>query len=171
MRNMSSIISSHNKNVLKSEQKEFGCNWRCKNNCPLGNKCLTLKVIYKAEVRNDENEDIKIYIGQSETPFKERYRNHTKSFNNKRYVNETVLSKYVWDLKDRNVTPTINWSILKSIKGNPNSNGCSLCSIEKLFIISNLDNKTLLNKRNEFVSKCRHINKNMINSVKSDSMD
>ena len=39
------------------------------------------------------------YIGASEN-FKLRYRNHEKSFRNKIYANETVLSKYIWQLKD-----------------------------------------------------------------------
>ena len=171
MRNISSIISSHNKHILKSDDEEFSCNCRNKKSCPMGNKCLTPKVIYKAEVSNDLNDEVKVYIGLSETPFKERFRNHTKSFNNKRYVNETVLSKYIWELKDTNVNYSVNWSILKGIKGKLNSISCTLCLMEKLFIISYLDNKNLLNRRNEFVSKCRHMNKNMINSVKGDSMD
>jgi len=42
---------------------------------------------------------------------------------------------------------------------------------EKLFIINNLNNGKLLNKRSEFVSKCRHQNKFSLNSVKDDSKD
>ena len=34
LRNMSSIISSHNRNILSRKQKSFGCNCRVKNECP-----------------------------------------------------------------------------------------------------------------------------------------
>ena len=34
--------------------------------------------------------------------FKERFRNHMKSFTHKKYSNETRLSKYVWHLKENN---------------------------------------------------------------------
>ena len=35
----------------------------------------------------------------------------------------------------------------------------------------NLDDVNLLNKRSEFISKCRHINKRLLNRVKDDSYD
>ena len=96
---MSSIISSH-KTILEPNVDETGCSCKNKLECPVENKCLTKKVIYKAEVKNNKNEDTKIYIGLSENSFKERYRNHTKSFRHDKYKNETVLSKYIWDLKE-----------------------------------------------------------------------
>ena len=34
--------------------------------------------------------------------FKDRYRNHQKSFNNAKCENETELSKYVWNLRENN---------------------------------------------------------------------
>ena len=46
--------------------------------------------------------------------FKERYRNHIKSFNHKRYSNDTELSKYIWKLKDNKLQDfDITWSVLK----------------------------------------------------------
>ena len=38
------------------KSSEFGCNCRSKTNCPLDNKCLTPKIVYKADVRNDTND-------------------------------------------------------------------------------------------------------------------
>ena len=35
LRNISSIISSHNHNILSPKQESFGCNCRVKNECPL----------------------------------------------------------------------------------------------------------------------------------------
>ena len=39
LRNISSIIYSHNHNVLSPKQKSFGCNFRVKNECPLNGEC------------------------------------------------------------------------------------------------------------------------------------
>ena len=47
-RNMKSIISSHNKQILTPKNKQVGCNCRIKNSCPLDNKCLTSQLIYQA---------------------------------------------------------------------------------------------------------------------------
>ena len=56
----------------------------------------------------------------------------------------------------------INKSVIKN---------CSLCLSEKLFVIRNLDNVNMLNKKSEFISKCRHINKQLLIKVKDDSND
>ena len=108
-----------NKNTLKfsyscmgniasfPKKSEFGCNCRSKTDCPLDNKCLIPKIVYQADVRNDTNDEKKFYLGVSETPFKERFRNHKKEFAHKKYRNSTELSKYIWQLKDANVTPIV----------------------------------------------------------------
>lgn len=171
MRNISSIISSHNKTLLSDKDEVYGCNCRNKNTCPLENKCLTPKIIYKAEISNDKDQEEKVYIGLAETPFKDRYRNHVKSFKNKKYEKETELSKYIWELKDGNKEPMVKWSILKAIKSPLRSTSCPLCLSEKLFIINNFKNDNLLNKRSEFVSKCRHQSKYLLSNAKLDSMD
>ena len=51
--------------------------------------CLTKDLVYQAEVKTKDNNDIKTYIGMTATTFKERYRNHKKSFNDIKYENET----------------------------------------------------------------------------------
>ena len=67
--------------------------------------------------------------------------------------------------------PTVNVSIVKRVKGKSLINSCSLCLSEKLFIIKNLDNVNMLNKKTEFISKSRHINKRLLIKVKDDSND
>ena len=67
--------------------------------------------------------------------------------------------------------PTIKFSIVKRVKGNTLINNCNLCLSEKAFIIRNLDNVNMLNKRSEFISKCRHINKRLLIRVTDDSND
>ena len=46
MKNIDSITSGQNHNVLNPKQKSFGCNCRKKDSFPLNGEYLTLKVIY-----------------------------------------------------------------------------------------------------------------------------
>ena len=99
------------------------------------------------------------YIGMTTNPFKERYRNHTKSFKDKKYANETELSKYIWELKEKKRVFTIMWEILKRAAAYTiRARRCNLCLEEKLSILK-ADKRTLLNERSELVSKCQHQNK------------
>ena len=95
MGNVASVLSAHNRNILYPKKTGFGCNCRSKTDCPLENKCLTSKIVYQADVRTDTNDKKKFYLGVSETPFKERFRNHKKEFTHKKYRNSTELSKYI----------------------------------------------------------------------------
>ena len=122
---------------------------------------MTPRIVYKAEVTNDKNQ----------TTFKERHRNHTKSFNNKKYLKETELSKYIWSLKEDNKTRSIKRSILKSIKTPLNSISCVWCLSEKSFIINSLNECDFLNKKSEFVSKCIHQRQCLLSSIKYGSKD
>ena len=134
---------------------KYGCNCIDKNKCPLNN---TPRIVYRAcEI--------------SDTPFKEQYENHKKSFRHKEYSTETDLAKFCWELKDKGTLPTVNSSIAKCVKGKSLINNCSLHLSEKLFIIRNLDNINMLNKKSEFISKCHHINKQLLIKVKDDSND
>ena len=77
--------------------------------------------------------DTKHYIGMTSSTFKERYRNHIKSFAHKKYSNETELSKHIWHLKQNKTDFTIKWSIIKkSISYTGGSKRCNLCLEEKL---------------------------------------
>ncbi len=89
--------------------------------------------------------------------FKDRYRNHKKSFDDIKYENETELSKHVWKLKLSDKQYKINWSILSqasSIKAG--GNNCSLCLEEKLQILRSYNSTSVLNKRSELFTKCVH---------------
>ena len=63
MKNVDSIMSGHNHNILNPKQKSFGCNCRKKGSCPLNGECLAPKVIYRADVSNEANDDEKFYFG------------------------------------------------------------------------------------------------------------
>ena len=108
----------------------------------------------------------RVYLGVSETPFKERYDNHVRDRKHERYSNGTELSKYVWELKRNNKVPIITWKIAGKVCGNLKHNFCRLCLIEKLLIIKFSNQDILLNKRSEFISKCRHENKLLIVNMK-----
>ena len=45
-RNVKSIISGHNKQILHPKPQQYGRNCREKNNCPLDNKCLMPQIVY-----------------------------------------------------------------------------------------------------------------------------
>ena len=94
-----------------------------------------------------------------EKSFKERYKHHTASFRNKSRQKSTELSNYIWELKENGENYTIDWVI--AMKAHPYICGtrkCDLCLREKL-LIARANSESLLNKRDELVSKCRHMNK------------
>ena len=55
-------------------------------------------------------------MGEGE--LKKRYYNYNKSFRHRSYANETTLSKYLWDFKDKyNEMLSLKWSVAKSVPG------------------------------------------------------
>ena len=141
------------------------CNCRNKEACPLQNKCMNKDIVYKATINTSNANDTKHYIGMTSSTFKERYRNHIKSFTHKKYSNETELSKHIWHLKQNKTDFTIKWSIIKkSISYAGGSKRCNLCLEEKLNILKEKDN-CLLNKRSEIISACRHKNRFQVKSL------
>ena len=101
----------------------------------------------------------KDYISLAEGTFKKRFTQHKQSFRNQKYANSTELSKYIWELKDKNKDYNIQWTIITSAKAYNNiSKRCDLCLTEKLHIMKG-NKDSLLNKRSEMISKCRHENK------------
>ena len=61
MRNVSLILASHNISDLLPEAKEYGCNCRNKESCPLQNQCLTSKVISEAIVIHNSDDEKRVY--------------------------------------------------------------------------------------------------------------
>ena len=50
-----SIISAHSRNILNPIVQSYGCNCRVKSSCRVNGECLTPKIIYRADISNDEN--------------------------------------------------------------------------------------------------------------------
>ena len=140
----------------KENEKQYECDCRNKDECPAENKCLTPDAIYEAYVIT-LNTYRKFYIGLSDTPFKERCNDHKRDPRNIRYKKSTEFSKYNWSLQEGCIQLTIHWKILSHARGMTKSAYCSLCLTEKLWLFRYFDDMHLLNKKSEFISKCRHV--------------
>ena len=118
MNNIADRIKGHNSKILKqqqqqrssTEQQQQTCNCRQKSECPLNGNCLQSGLVYQATIETDDT--TQKYFGLTEGDFKTCYRNHTKSFNSKKYKMETELSKLVWSLKDKRKSYSIKWKII-----------------------------------------------------------
>ena len=79
---------------------------------------------------------------------------------------KSELSKYVWQLNQNNIPNRITWEVAARARPFQCSNlRCYLCLNEKL-AIALAEQGTMLNKRTEIVSKCRHKNKFLLKNVK-----
>ena len=106
------------------------------------------------------------YFAIPETSFKDCLRNHTRDFCHKNYVNSTELSKYMWKLGDEKITANITkWNIMSIVHGTPKGGVCKLCLTQKFWLLKYFNDKHLLNKKLEFISKCSHENKLVIESA------
>ena len=166
--NISQIINSHNNELINKfhnrvnnnniNSKKIECNCKSQSDCPMNGLCSLDNVVYQAIIYPKEDiSDKKYYIGVSSTNFKIRYGNHKYSFSHEHQKNQTALSKHYWGLKNKGLTPDIQWSILKR-SSTPKSfdSRCYLCLEEKIHILLFPEPKILLNKRNELIARCRH---------------
>ena len=163
MSNIKQIIGNHNKAILgqtSEEEETKPCNCRVKADCPIkGESCRTKNVVYQATVTTEET--TRNYIGLAATEFKERFRNHKHTFNDKKKKNVSELSKLIWDLKEENEHFTIEWKFLRKVKkARARSITCNLCLEEAKEIMKKDQN--CINKRNEIMGKCRHIAANRL---------
>ena len=170
MPNMAAHIASHNKNIIEKFRKDPApvqrtCNCQQPNNCPLDGNCLQEAVVYRADI-TPETDGKQFYIGLTERPFKGRWSDHCTSFQYPKYRNKSKLSGFVWKMKDKRQRYNIKWSIIK--RSNPYKAGskrCNLCLWEKYHILKgNRDN--MINKKDELISKCRHVDKFMLKNFK-----
>ena len=86
------------------------------------------------------------------------------------------MSKYIWQLKESDISSDNSWEIIAQVYSNTRIKFCVLCFTEKLKIIDVFDDSRLLNKKSELVNACRHQNKLLLKSFKrnsrtNDSMD
>ena len=72
----------------------------------------------------------------AKTSFKDCFRNQTRDFRHKNYVNSTEISKYMWKLKDEKITASIKWNIMSIIHATPKGGVCKLCLTEKFCFLN-----------------------------------
>ena len=96
--------------------------------------------------------------------FKKRHSNHKSDFKISSRRKATKLSGYIWELKDKNVQPTIKFQIKEHAKSyHPAAGRCLLCLTEKLRIMQ-VPPDIYLNQRTELLAKCRHRNKYLLSN-------
>ena len=105
MSNVKSIISSHNKSVLKDQsvtsasQVDKDCNCRKKYTCPPFGKCLTTNAVYQAKVTRDDTNEQETYVGHTECQFETRDNGNMHQFFPKReIVQDLYRSLYAFHL-------------------------------------------------------------------------
>ena len=133
-------MSTTTANVIADNNQNFSLNGEWLIQC----------LVYKATSTTSNNSFV--YYGTSVGEFKTRYNNHTKSFRHRECMKETELSKPVWKLKDHCLDNNLSSEIHKKVSPcQCVSKRCDLC------LIIYADPDTLLNKRTELISRCRHI--------------
>ena len=154
---MKTIVNGHNKKILSEDTRseERTCNCPRNRVCPLAGNCLSKNTLYGATISSNlPTHENKEYAGMSAPPWKDRFGNHTYTFNHREHA-KTEIAKEVWAIKDQGGDYNIQWRIIGHAPSyNPVSKKCNLCTVEKLYIAENLE--TLINKRDELISKCRH---------------
>ena len=90
--NMSQLISSHNKKILRKNENPVIKKCNCtKEPCPIEGKCQTENVVYQATVQSENN--VETYVGLTSTTFKARWSNHKTAFKHVSHRNETALAQ------------------------------------------------------------------------------
>ena len=102
--------------------------------CPLNGKCLVDKLIYRAKVK-DENDNINTYTGLTANTFKKRFYGHSRSFKTRNLESLTTLSTHILDMKDKNKIYDLSWEVVNRAQPfNPTTRRCRLCQMEKFFL-------------------------------------
>ena len=64
------------------------------------------ELVYQATVTTCEKKET--YVGLTATEFKTRWRNHQTSFRHETRRNDTELSKYLWELREKKKKFTVS---------------------------------------------------------------
>ena len=97
-------------------------------------------------MKNLTNKVKNVYLGVPERTFKERFGNHTRDFKHPKYRNNTEVSKFIWKLKDDNISPVIEWSIVRKVLSKTKLNFCKLYLFERFYNIKSWNDPNLLKK-------------------------
>jgi GIY-YIG catalytic domain len=149
-------------------QRECNCKLGKDKGCGYNNVCRDSIVVYKIQCKNSG----KIYIGNTQQPFKKRMQQHFNDVNKlhqKGIKSDSYAKHFAEQLRNfKTLSPNLqrNSITCKIIwKGNPISavktfgtKDCSLCNRERIEILkaSRKDPKSLINSCNEIYGACRH---------------
>ena len=108
--NIGKVILSRNAKLLADPPSpdEKTCSCPRNKECPLGKKCLSKNIIYKATIKQD-NQKTETYTGLTCNTFKSRLSNHKSSFKNPD-GNQTALSNHIRTLQEKHINHTIHRS-------------------------------------------------------------
>ena len=86
------------------------------------------------------------------------------------------MLKYIWSLKIANITAIVTWKVVAKVFSDTKINFSELCLMKKVFIIHELNDSHLLNRKSELINACRHQKKLFLmylkrNSRRHDNMD
>ena len=106
--------------------------------------------MYKVEVYSDSNNkrNKRYTLGRRKGILRLGTITIKKGFSHEKYKHSTVLSSYVWELKDnKGVDPIMKWEVIKKChKYRVGDRICQLCMEEKLAIAS-CKSRNMLNQR------------------------
>ena len=110
--NLKLQIAKHNSKTLNQEKRDPppSCNCQDKPKCPLPGKCTTQKLVYRATVTGTNTEER--YVGLTANTFKQRYGGHKQDFSKSENRIKSTLAGHIWNLKDKNEEPKINWEVV-----------------------------------------------------------
>ena len=167
------ILQNSLKHLLSSGQSVFDLQLQ-PNSDLFGYKIflLLIKQMFKTILMIRRN----FTLGVLNYLLRKRFRNHIKEFSHKKYRNSTEFSKYVWQLKDANITSIVTWKVVAKAFSDTKINFSKLCLTGKVFMINALNDTQFLNKKSELINTCRHQNKLLLkclkrNNKRHDSMD
>ena len=102
------------KQKKKKENVVKPCNCRGGiRNCPLAGRCKIEKsVVYTCKVTRLDDQTSETYTGLTDNTFKQRFYGHNHDFTKRKNRNKTMLSKYIWYLKENNIPYDLSWRIL-----------------------------------------------------------
>ena len=158
---MQQIITAHNKKLLNTNKPKEEQPCTCRGStCPVQGKCRQEGTIHQATVKHPSPETgqevTQTYIGLAATTFYERYQNHKTTFKLRCHESKSALSKYLWYLKDKGIQYQLSWKIIdRAKKFSPISKTCSLCTLERFYLICKKETYTL-NQNIEFGDECIH---------------
>ena len=149
---MSSAIKQHSCKVLLTKNIDRLCSCRNKGRCPLDDKCLKNVSFTRAFISTMVLVMKNLNLSTITTQIHFAIENF-KTFN------YTKLSKHIWQVQDKDINFILKWSIAAYASTcRCVSRRCNLSLTEK-YAIASVDQKNLLNKRTELISKCRHRSK------------